>query len=69
MKVNAGEGQEDLTEIARSASRGLSGGGSFCGEQASCGGELGGDIACGKQAVMADLDEAFGQDVARSVVP
>ncbi len=36
------------------------------GEQLACPGEVGGTIAVGEQAVMADAMEAFGQDVALS---
>ncbi len=35
------------------------------GEQLACPGEVGGAIAVGEQAVMADAVEAFGQDVAQ----
>ena len=66
-EVDAGQCEQELAEVPGSV-RGLrgSGGRGRRGvglEESACGGELGGDVAGCEQAMMADLDEASGQDV------
>ena len=70
-EVESGQGEQELAEVARSAVVARVVGRSGVGygvvecprEQGAGGGELCVDVAGGEQAVMADLDEAFGEDV------
>jgi hypothetical protein len=62
-QIQAGEREQKIAKVAGAARRGRPGDGGAGGEQGSGGGELGGDVARGEQAMMADLDEALGQNV------
>ena len=70
-EIETGQGEQELAEVARSAgvARVFERSGTRCGvveclrEQGAGGGELCVDVAGGEQAVMANLGEAFGEDV------
>jgi hypothetical protein len=63
-QVDAGQSEQQLAEVAWRVLGCLGGRGGFCGGEQSVGaGKLGVDVAGGEEAVMANLDEAFGQDV------
>jgi hypothetical protein len=64
-EIDAVQGEEDIAEVARSVCDRRRGdvGGLRGGEESPGGGELGVDVSGGEQAMMADLDEALGEDV------